>query len=362
MLSNFPFPLLLIHAVFFLCSVFFSFLINGLLLKFVRTLGIRNEDEATIRWSVKAKPALGGLSFYIIFLFSITSYSILFEKNALFENHQFIGVLLASTIGFMLGLFDDAYNTKPWLKLFAQISCAFTLIVSGTYIHMFSNVYLDYIFTIFWVVGIMNSINLLDNMDAVSTFVSSSILITIITTIILQNDFSNPLLFITTGVLASLIGFLYYNWNPSKMFMGDTGSQFLGVFLASVGIVFFWNVKETSGNEIPNKQLMITLLAFIVPIIDTFTVVIKRLSMKKSPFIGGKDHTTHHLSYLGFSDRTVSLIILAISLFSSFLIILLLNFIEWKQIYFVPLIIYFIAVFAILFYISNINKKDANHP
>ena len=361
MVSSFSF-IIVIHAIFFVCSLFFSFLINGLLLKFVRTLGIRNEDEATIRWSLKAKPALGGLSFYIIFLFSIISYSVLFEKNSLFENHQFIGILLASTIGFMLGLFDDAYNTKPWLKLFAQIACALTLIVSGTYIHFFSNIYIDYLFTVLWVVGIMNSINLLDNMDAVSTFVSSSILITIITNIILQNDFSNPMLFITTGVLASLLGFLYYNWNPSKMFMGDTGSQFLGVFLASVGIVFFWNTKEASGVEIPYKQLIITMLAFIIPIVDTITVVIKRLLRKSSPFIGGKDHTTHHLSYLGFSDRTVSLIILGISLFSTFLILLLLNFIEWKKIYFIPLSIYFIIVFAILFYISNINKKDANHP
>jgi UDP-GlcNAc:undecaprenyl-phosphate GlcNAc-1-phosphate transferase len=131
---------LIIHAIFFVCSVFFSFVINGLLLKFVRTLGIRNEDEATIRWSSKAKPALGGLSFYIIFLLSITAFSVLFEKNTLFENRQFAGILLASTIGFLLGLFDDAYNTKPWLKLFAQISCAVTLIVSGTYIHLFSNI------------------------------------------------------------------------------------------------------------------------------------------------------------------------------------------------------------------------------
>jgi UDP-GlcNAc:undecaprenyl-phosphate GlcNAc-1-phosphate transferase len=103
-------------------------------------------------------------------------------------------------------------------------------------------------------------------------------------------------------------------------------------------------------------------LAFIIPIVDTITVVIKRLLRKSSPFIGGKDHTTHHLSYLGFSDRTVSLIILGISLFSTFLILLLLHFFEWKNFYFIPLSIYFIIVFAILFYISNINKKDANHP
>src|ERR1035437_3328831 len=107
--------------VFFVACLLFSFLINTLFLKFIKTLGIRNKEETVIRWGTQSKPAIGGISFYIIFLLSIIAYPFFFDRSMYFLNLQFIGVLFASTLGFLLGLFDDAYNTKPLIKLFTQI-------------------------------------------------------------------------------------------------------------------------------------------------------------------------------------------------------------------------------------------------
>lgn len=153
------------HIIFFLGTIVFSFLINNILLKFVRTLGIRNQNETTIRWSEQVKPALGGLSFYIVFLLSITLHPFIFSYSASSIDFQFTGVIGAISLGFLMGLADDAYNTKPLLKLITQITCGVILIYSGTFITVFDSQILNYGLTILWVVGLMNSINMLDNID-----------------------------------------------------------------------------------------------------------------------------------------------------------------------------------------------------
>ena len=245
----------LIYTVFFAAMVLFSVLMNMIFLKFASTLGIKNQnkDETVIRWSSTAKPALGGIAFYIIFLISIASYSIFFGGSDALLNKQLLGILAATGLGFIMGLSDDAYNTRPLLKLGAQIACGVILIATGTYISIFSTEWYNYALTILWVVGVMNSINMLDNMDAITTVVSIFIILAALLTIYLHNDFTHILVIALIGVLAALVGFLFFNWNPSKMFMGDTGSQFLGIFLAAIGITYFWNNPELGGGEIRNK-------------------------------------------------------------------------------------------------------------
>lgn len=345
-------------CVFFAACLIFSFLINSLFLKFIKTLGMRNSSETVIRWGSQSKPAIGGISFYIIFLLSIIAYSFFFEKSLYFLNLQFIGILFASTLGFLMGLFDDAYNTKPLIKLFTQITCAIILISTGVYIHIFDYDMLNYAITILWVVGIMNSINMLDNMDAISTIVSISVILTIIVNLFIINDFTNPDLFVLIGILAALIGFLRFNWHPSIFYMGDTGSQFLGALLAAIGVIYFWNRQDSGGIESTSKQIITTLLIFSIPLIDTTTVFIKRLGRGKSPFVGGKDHTTHHVSYLGYNDRQVAWIYIAISVVSMVMTIVAVNCIsDWRILHVFIYGSYLLALFIILFYIANLNIK-----
>jgi UDP-GlcNAc:undecaprenyl-phosphate GlcNAc-1-phosphate transferase len=202
----------------------------------------------------------------------------------------------------------------------------------------------------------MNSINMLDNMDAISSIVSVSVILTAIANILFVNNYTNSDLFILIGILAALLGFLWFNWHPSKIYMGDTGSQFLGAFLAAIGIIYFWNRQDSGGVAIWSKQVITSALVFAIPIIDTTTVVIKRLRDGKSPFIGGKDHTTHHVSYLGFSDKQVALIFIGISILSIVLSFVAFNFIHhWSYLFIFLYGLYFIILFAVLFTIANKN-------
>lgn len=353
--------LTLIYLVFCIVSVLFSFLINGLFLKFSRTLGTKDQGENLVRWSSVSKPAFGGISFFIMFLFGVACHSILFDFKAFnLDVVQFLGVLTASSLGFIVGLADDAYNTKPFLKFSAQFGCGIILIATGTHINLSGNLIFDYGITMLWVVGLMNSINMLDNMDAITTTVSISIVIATMY-MIWSTGFYTSIYFITLlGVLSGLIGFLYYNWNPSKMYMGDTGSQFLGVFLAAVGIIFLWNGHASADFRVQTKQFIVPLLVFIIPIIDTTTVTINRLMKGQSPFVGGRDHTTHNLARLGFTDRQVALTFFGLSLLSVWFLVVIDRFIptnKWDYHHFFIFLAYFIVLFIFLYGTTRIKRS-----
>ncbi|MFP5470201.1 MAG: MraY family glycosyltransferase [Bacteroidia bacterium] len=325
-------------------------MLNTILLKFSTNLGTRNKEFTIIRWSSVHKPALGGIGFFMAFIMSIVYYSIFFQQQEIFLNKPFIGFVVACMFGFLIGLADDAYNTNPTLKFLGQVACGFILIFSGTYITIFDNELLNYALTLVWVVGIMNSINMLDNMDATTTVTAIGI-ISVAALYLSTNNMIDYFDFLMMfGVLASLIGFLFHNWHPSKMFMGDTGSQFLGVFLSFVGIKYLWNAPFPNSDFVVPQKIILVAIAFILPISDTTTVTINRLLKRQSPFVGGKDHTTHYLSYLGMSDSQIGFLFLGISAMSNFLCILIMNFIpEWKTSYTFIFSGYFLLVFSGLY-------------
>lgn len=327
------------------------------MLRFVKTLGLKNQKETMVRWSDQVKPALGGLTFYIIFLLSIILHSFIFSYTGDNIDFKFTGIVGATSLGFLMGLSDDAYNTRPVLKFLTQVLCGGILIYSGTYIEIFESNILNYLLTLLWVVGLMNSINMLDNMDGITTIVSIVICFTILILMLVENGASSIGATIVIGLLAALLGFLYFNWNPAKMYMGDTGSQYLGVLLAALSISYLWNPITTEELSI-SRQLLIPLLVFIVPIVDTTTVTIKRLSKGNSPFVGGRDHTTHHLSYLGFTEKQVAAIIALISIISAGIVIFIITSIKvWSHLYTAVFFAYFLIVFGILFRIA---KKNIN--
>ncbi|MEI6021251.1 MAG: MraY family glycosyltransferase [Bacteroidota bacterium] len=301
----------LITTLFVVCFVF-SLLINYILLRFAQTLGIRQYQHNQIRWNPNAKPSLGGISFYVVFLFAFIFTVIVPPKNSGF-NIYIIGILMASTLAFLMGLADDAFNTQPLLKFLTQIFCALILIFSNHSINVFQNQFLDYIVTILWVVGLMNSVNMLDNMDGITSIISIlACTFMVFVNVSLFNTTSYSTL-LNLGVLGALFGFLVFNFHPSRMFMGDTGSQFLGAFLAVMGIDNCWN-NPTSPlvNGFPIANIIIVCLVFLLPLTDTFTVVINRMRIGQSPFVGGKDHTTHHLFYRGLTEKRISILFFAI--------------------------------------------------
>ena len=347
---------LIIVSALFIASALFSFLLNQLLYRYSRTLGTRaTEGQGVVRWGSTSKPTIGGISFFVTFLLA-TLVFFLTQAVEFDQLTEFLGLIVTVTLGFFIGLQDDAYNTRPVLKFLGQVTCGIVLIIFNTYIQLFNNPILDYSLTIFWVVGIMNSINLLDNMDGVTGTVS---LVVCTITVLLLSLFSggyyrasvNPFFFTMLALCGSFIGFLVLNWKPSKIYMGDTGSQFLGAFLAFIGIKFLWNIQAFNPAIDPSMQVIVPVMVFLVPIMDTTFVFIARIARGSSPFVGGKDHLTHHMSYLGVAEQYVPFLLGVVSLVSGLLAIISVKFVAYWTVFHTIVFSAFIVISFVIFFL-----------
>lgn len=350
--------IILAGAGFLIMGIIMSYVSNGLLLRFSQSLGIRNNNDVTVRWANESKPSLGGIGFFVAFFFGTVAYSIIFNNENIFQNRQFVGLLTAGTIAFIMGLADDAYNTRPFIKLFVQILCGLILVLTNNVIELTEISWVNTIITVTWVVGIMNSLNMLDNMDGITGTTALFILISCLACNVILFDWNMNIWTLTMLIqIGAIVGFLGYNLHPSKLFMGDAGSQFIGLFVSFFSIHELWNI----GNNMRLNPLTggaITLIAFTPAISDTLTVVINRLKKGKSPMVGGKDHTTHHLVYSGLNDRQVWMVFFGLGIASTLIAILASVFAKmgnpWMSFF---LTCYFFAVFFVLYRNTLIHKK-----
>lgn len=276
---------------------------------------IKKYNISAERWASQRKPMLGGAGFMAGFVIAVVVWFFVSDNFGQQCERLHIGIIMSIVLAFVMGLVDDIFNTSPTFKFLMQFAVSLILIYSGVYIDIFDSQYLNYALTIFWIVGLMNSLNMLDNMDSVTNtmcvIVLAGILVMLLSPV---RDMFFVLLILST--LASMIAFYKFNWHPSKMYMGDNGSQFLGAFMAIMSIRYLWNPAAAELSN-PVYPFLIVYLAFLVPITDTATVTINRLMRGQSPFVGGTDHTTHHLSYRGLSDRQVVCLLGAINIVSA---------------------------------------------
>lgn len=354
-LSN---DLILVYTVFFLLTTGFSVVINILLLRLSKKMQLSNNSNGEERWQSTPKPVLGGIGFFILFLLSVSSYFMLPFHATSFFGKELFALLGAGTLAFLIGLYDDALNMNPVVKFAGQVACGLFLIVMGIHIPLTPFAIVNYFFTLLWVVAIMNAINMLDNMDGVTASVSLSIVMASLMLLAMAGQFQSIYFIICIGVAGGLIGFLFFNWSPSKMYMGDNGSQFLGAFLSYLSIVLMWKFKDPASGIFEIKQFLVPLILFIIPIIDTSTVFIRRILRGQSPFIGGRDHTTHHLAYNGLKDGMVALVMFAISLISVGVVYVLINnFDTWTFNKTLLVLTYVVLLFVVMQLLYNRGKK-----
>jgi len=331
-----------------------AYIVNIMLLRFSRSLGIRNKNDVVVRWSNESKPSLGGISFFIVFVFSAIAYSIIFyDAPNIFQNIQYVGLFVAGSLAFAMGLADDAYNTRPLFKLFIQILCGVIFVATGSLIDFFHVWSADALLTIIWVIVIMNSLNMLDNMDGITGTTVFFILLTCVFSSWIIFPFNlNIWILIMVAVLGATIGFLSMNIHPSKLFMGDAGSQFIGLFVAFFGMKYLWNIGTADPTSVHPSWLglSVVVVAFTPAAVDTLTVVINRLKRGQSPMVGGKDHTTHHMVYAGLSDKKVWLVFVLIGFLSMLLAVAMINLISlefyYPNLFFVA---YTLFVFVLLY-------------
>ena len=253
----------------------------------------------TDRWHKKPTAMYGGVA---IWLSVVVSYMIFIRPmTGQVWTHfpgSFLDVVIgASTFLFLVGLADDFFNTKPYQKLIGQVMGSAFVVYYGLTLPWTGYSAVNVALTIFWLIGITNAVNLLDNMDGLASGIAIIASGFLALSFLSTGHLMEALLLVTFA--GALLGFLVYNSNPASIFMGDCGSMFIGFFLASAALV---NVSGGRSRSLL-PVLAVPILVLFIPIFDTTFVTILRKLSGRSASQGGRDHTSHRLVALGTSER-----------------------------------------------------------
>jgi UDP-GlcNAc:undecaprenyl-phosphate/decaprenyl-phosphate GlcNAc-1-phosphate transferase len=240
-------------------------------------------------------PLLGGVAIYGASIAAL----LLFGER--FRLPELVSILVGATLVSFLGLWDDRRSLSPFLKLVGQVLAAAILVFTGVRVGTFGWEAVNIILTLGWVVVVTNSLNLLDNMDGLAGGVGAIAAVFFLLLAAMNRQYLVGAL--SAALMGACLGFLLYNLNPARIFMGDAGSLFLGFTLAAVGI----KLRFPQGVQIVTWMVPVLILG--LPLFDTTLVIISRLRRGLNPLTTpGKDHTSHRLLTMGYSRREAVLI------------------------------------------------------
>ena len=253
-------------------------------------------------------PRMGGLAIFLGFLLSVLVFMDLTD--------QMRGMLLGAVIIVILGIFDDIYSLGAKLKFLIQIGAALVAVLSGNVIETLSNpnvfsqnLYWDLgvlsvPFTVLWIVAITNAVNLIDGLDGLACGVSAISSMTLLVISLAISD--GPVAILMAALTGGCLGFLPYNMNPAKIFMGDTGSTFLGFILAVVSIQGLFKLYTIISFAVPFLMLGL-------PIFDTCFAFIRRIAHGQSPMHADRSHVHHRLIDMGLNQKQAVAVLYLIS-------------------------------------------------
>lgn len=291
----------------FIVAVFISLILTPLVRKLAIRIGAVDIPKDNRRVHKKPIPLIGGLAIYL----SIIITSLIFLNI----DKTLVSILIGGSLILISGLIDDIKELSPKGKLIFQIASALVLIVADVKIDAITNPFgragtviplngLSIPLTIFWVVGITNTLNLIDGLDGLAAGVT---LIASLSFFAVAGKFNYISIMLMSAILAgACLGFLPYNFNPAKIFMGDTGALFLGFMLAAISI-------EGVMKSVATIAVVVPIIILGVPIFDTTFAIFRRLLNGKSIAEADKGHLHHRLLDRGYSQRKTVLILYAIS-------------------------------------------------
>ena len=261
----------------------------------------------TDRWHKRPTAMMGGVA---IWLAVITTFLTLLP-------HTSTGWVVAGAASFLflVGLVDDWLHIKPYQKLIGQVIGASIVVNYGLILPWTRSLPANMVITIFWLIGITNAINLLDNMDGLATGIAAIASGFLTLNFIAANQPTEALMLAVSA--AALIGFLIYNSNPASIFMGDSGSMFIGFFLASSSLINLAGGRSRAFVPV----LAVPILVLFIPIFDTTFVTILRKLSGRAASQGGRDHTSHRLVALGLSEKRAVLMLYSLAALSGLLAI-----------------------------------------
>ena len=267
-------------------------------------------------------PRIGGIGITFSFFSTIVLYTLLnriyLSPNSYFQPlFDYWPVLMGALIINLLGLFDDFTDLRARYKLIIQLAAALLVVLSGKYFVSFYIPFLGYsihlkffaqAFTVLWIIGITNAINLIDGLDGLSGGTTAIILFFMGLSAVYLGDYTQALLLFI--LLGSVTGFIIFNFPPAKLFMGDSGSLFLGFFLSCMPLY-------SSNNDAYGFALILSISFLLIPILDTVAAIIRR-KRRGIPFHSpDKEHLHHKLLKLGLSTKQILAILYTATLILS---------------------------------------------
>jgi len=343
-------------AIAFLLAFITSFVLTPYTIKIAKKIGAVDVPKDERRMHKKAMPKFGGPAIIIAFLISIFY---LIITSSIDGHLDIFGIENYATklTGFLAGLvvltifcfFDDIKGIHPITKLTGQLIAASIVVASGIRIYNFNLPFLDgnimlnnvfsIILTIGWIVGITNAINLIDGLDGLSTGIS---IISCISLLIIFALNGSPLIAIImiTALAGALTGFLPFNFNPAKTFIGDIGSNFIGYTLSIVSIL---GIAKTATAFV----VVLPIIVLGLPIFDTLSAIVRRLIKGKSikaVFQADKGHLHHKLIEKGLSQKEAVLSLYGISVACGMFAVILFESDIWKAISFALMVIAVVAI------------------
>lgn len=343
-------------AIAFLLAFITTFVLTPYTIKIAKKIGAVDVPKDERRMHNKPMPKFGGPAIIIGFLLS-TIYLII--TSSIEGNLNLFGVenYFIKLIGFLLGIlilsfvcfFDDIKGIHPLIKLTGQIMAAGVVVAFGIQINNFNlpffegNIVLSNVFSIIltmgWIVGITNAINLIDGLDGLSTGIA---IISSVCLLIIFALNSSPLvaIIIITALVGSLSGFLPFNFNPAKTFIGDIGSNFIGFTLSIVSIL---GIAKTATAFV----VVLPIIVLGLPIFDTISAIIRRLIKGKSlkaVIQADKGHLHHKLIEKGFTQKEAVLTLYGISVACGMFAVILFESDIWKAISFALMVVAVVCI------------------
>jgi UDP-GlcNAc:undecaprenyl-phosphate GlcNAc-1-phosphate transferase len=247
------------------------------------------------RWHAKPTALAGGVGIFVAFT----------ATSLVVGGKLELPLLIGAAAMFVLGFVDDVFHLKPYAKLVGQLIIAALTVLSGPSLPWTTISVVDQAISLFWIVGITNAVNLLDNMDGLAGGVACTGAAFLAVFFLIQHQM--PQAACAVALAAALLGFLVFNWHPASIFMGDCGALFLGYTLASLAM---------QSNYGRSRGLLVTIaapvLVMLVPIFDTTFVTLVRTVRGRPVSQGGRDHTSHRLVTLGLSERTAVTLLITV--------------------------------------------------
>jgi UDP-GlcNAc:undecaprenyl-phosphate/decaprenyl-phosphate GlcNAc-1-phosphate transferase len=255
------------------------------------------------RWHSRPTALFGGIAITVTVL----------GVHAAFAGFRNVGVLMAAAaLMFSVGLVDDVITLKPYTKLVAEIAVASFVVYFGYRLSWVESLTLDTLLTLAWIVGLTNAFNLLDNMDGLCAGIALITGTALLTTFALSGQPIAEARYLAI-LLGATAGFLVYNFYPASIFMGDSGSLFLGLNLSVLTLVSPYESRATSSVL---SIIAAPLLVLLVPIFDTALVTVSRMLSGRSAAQGGRDHSSHRLVAIGLSERGAVAVLWSLAAFS----------------------------------------------